>query len=163
MTEPERLVFAPDAAIPNSRLPLLLYRGAVPTDPAAIERVFAANGWANGWRDGVFPFHHFHTTAHEVLGIAAGTATVRFGGPHGRDVAVQAGDVVVIPAGVGHCRVRASADLLVVGAYPDGAGTDTARPDPAEAEPRRRAAAAVLVPASDPLAGPDGPLPRLWR
>jgi uncharacterized protein YjlB len=162
MTEPEPHRFEPDDAIPNSRFPLLLYRGAVPADPAAIERIFARNNWSNGWRNGVFPFHHFHPDAHEVLGIAAGSATVRFGGPHGSDVAVQAGDVVVIPAGVGHCRVDASPDLLVIGAYPEGCDYDTSRPDPAHAEQRRRQAEAVPVPQTDPIAGTDGPLPRLW-
>jgi uncharacterized protein YjlB len=163
MSEPEQHVFSPDVAIPNSRFPLLVYRGAVPADAAAIERRFAANGWSNGWRDGIFPFHHFHSNAHEVLGIAAGNAKVWFGGPKGTEVAVQAGDVVVIPAGVGHRCDEASGDLLVVGAYPGGADHDTRRIDPLRAEQYLEAAAAVPVPASDPLTGPGGPLPGLWH
>lgn len=162
MNEPERHVFSPDVGIPNSRLPLLLYRAAVPADAAAIERLFAANGWANGWRDGIYPFHHFHTGAHEVLGIAAGSARVWFGGPKGSEVEVKAGDVVVIPAGVAHCRVAASDDLLVVGAYPGGGDYDTSRPDPLHAGQHLQDATAVPVPDRDPVAGADGPLPRLW-
>jgi uncharacterized protein YjlB len=163
MSEPEQHVFPPDVAIPNSRFPLLVYRAAVPADPAVIERRFAANGWSNSWRDGIFPFHHFHSNAHEVLGIAAGSARVWFGGPKGNEVAVKAGDVVVIPAGVGHRCDEASADLLVVGAYPGGADSDTCRMDPLRAEQYLEAAAAVPVPDSDPLMGADGPLCRLWR
>ncbi|MBV9539223.1 MAG: cupin domain-containing protein, partial [Acidisphaera sp.] len=159
---PETHAFADDGTIPNSPLPLLLHRAALPADPAAIERAFAGNGWANSWRNGIFPFHHFHSNAHEVLGIAAGRARVRFGGAQGRDVEVAAGDVVVIPAGVGHCRVSDDAGLLVVGAYPGGAEYDTCRGDPAQAQAVRRNIARVPLPAADPLFGADGPLRALW-
>ena len=81
MTEPLTFTFADDGAIPNSKLPLLVYRQAVPHDPAAIERLFTANRWPAAWRDAVHPFHHFHSDAHEVLGVASGHAKVRFGGP----------------------------------------------------------------------------------
>ena len=68
MTEPQTFNFADDGAIPNSQLPLLVYRQAVPADPAAIERIFTANRWPAAWRDAVHPFHHFHSDAHEVTG-----------------------------------------------------------------------------------------------
>ena len=74
MTEPQTFTFADDGAIPNSKLPLLVYRQAVPADPAAIERLFTANRWPAAWRDAVHPFHHFHSDAHEVLGVASGSA-----------------------------------------------------------------------------------------
>src|SRR6201995_3522034 len=121
MDDPLTFNFDDDGAIPNSRLPLLVYRDAVPADPAAIERLFAANRWPPAWRDGVHPFHHFHSSAHEALGVARGEATVLFGGPGGQVLAVQAGDVVVVPAGVAHCNQSQSSDLLIVGAYPDNA------------------------------------------
>jgi uncharacterized protein YjlB len=159
---PEAVTFADDGRFPNSSLPLLVYRGALPADPATMERRFAAHGWSGGWRDGIFPFHHFHSTAHEVLGIAAGSAEVRFGGPQGRTVAVQAGDVVVIPAGVAHCRERASSDLLVVGAYPGGTDYDTRRGDPGEHAEVLRNIARVGRPEQDPVQGGEGALLRLW-
>ena len=162
MPDPETFRFADDGVIPNSTLPLLLYRAAVPADAAAIERIFRANAWSGGWRNGIFPFHHFHSNAHEVLGIASGHATVLFGGPNGQAVSAQAGDVVVIPAGVGHCRLAASRDLLVVGAYPDGADADANRGEPALAAIVRRNIAAVTLPRCDPLSGAAGPLRRLW-
>ena len=118
MTEPLAFTFEDDGSIPNSTLPLLVYRNAVPADPAAIERIFAANGWPPAWRNGVHPFHHFHSSAHEVLGVARGEASVLFGGPDGTVLPVQAGDVVVVPAGVAHCNQGQSSDLLIVGAYP---------------------------------------------
>jgi uncharacterized protein YjlB len=161
-TGPESVTFADDGRIPNSRLPLLLYKSALPADPAAMERHFAAEGWTNGWRDGIFPYHHFHSIAHEVLGIVSGTALVRFGGEGGTDLPVAAGDVVVIPAGVGHCRREASPDLLVVGAYPGGADWDVCRGEPADHDRVRANIAAVPLPATDPVHGAHGPLCRLW-
>ncbi|MBO0711928.1 MAG: cupin, partial [Acetobacteraceae bacterium] len=61
MTEPETFVFADDGRIPNSRLPLLLYRRALAADAATMEHVFFQNGWSNSWRDGIFDYHHFHS------------------------------------------------------------------------------------------------------
>src|ERR1700676_4441996 len=60
MTEPETYLFDDDGAIPNSRLPLLVYRATLPADPRAIEQCFAANRWPPAWRAGVHPYHHFH-------------------------------------------------------------------------------------------------------
>ncbi|WP_428483239.1 cupin domain-containing protein [Rhodopila sp.] len=163
MTDPLTFSFADDGAIPNSALNLLVYRDAVPADPAAIERLFAANRWPPAWRDGVHPFHHFHSNAHEALGVARGEASVLFGGPGGQVLTVRAGDVVVVPAGVGHCNQGQSDDLLIVGAYPDNAPRpDLRRGRTAEHGDVVRAIAEVPLPAGDPVAGSDGPLPRLW-
>ncbi len=162
MTDAETYRFTADDRFPNSRLPLLVYRGALPPDPGAMERVFAAHGWSNSWRNGVFDYHHFHSITHEALGIAAGEVRVAFGGPSGWDVTVPAGDVVVIPAGVAHRNMECSADLLVVGAYPGGSDCDIRRGDPAEFDVAVRAIAAVPVPESDPVRGGDGGLRHLW-
>ena len=163
----ETFVFADDGLIPNNTLPLILRRGAVAPaagDPArAFEATFRKHGWTGTWRNGIFPFHHYHSTSHEVLGIAAGSAIVRFGGEGGEAVAVTAGDVVVIPAGVGHARLRSSPDLLVVGAYPNGMPYDLIRADPDAIAQARRRIARVPLPATDPVDGRDGPLTRLWR
>lgn len=66
-----------------------------------------------------------------MLGIATGGATVILGGPHGRRFELLAGDVVVLPAGTGHCNAGSDAGLLVVGAYPNGSW-DIRRGDPDE-------------------------------
>src|SRR5262245_32148079 len=99
--ELETFTFADDGGIPNSALPVLVYRGALASEAgaAAHEDLFAGNGWLGAWRDGIYPFHHFHSTAHEVLGIAAGTANVVLGGAQGSRFELTAGDVVVLPAG----------------------------------------------------------------
>ena len=160
---PETLTLPPSGGIPNSRLPVLVYRRTGLDDPAAAERTFAGRDWRGSWRDGIFDFHHFHSTTHEVLGIVCGEVTVVLGGPDGRTLVVSRGDVLVLPAGTGHCRTAASDDLLVVGAYPGGMEWDVCRGDPAERERVARNLAAVPVPSTDPLHGADGALTRLWR
>jgi uncharacterized protein YjlB len=121
---PVRLRFKADGYIPNNpNVPLLIYKSAVrlggKRDPAALlEAIFNANGWGDAWRNGIYDYVHYHPRIHEVLGVARGTATLRLGGNKGKTVKVRAGDVVVIPAGVGHECLKASETFLVVGAYP---------------------------------------------
>jgi uncharacterized protein YjlB len=160
----ETFTFEDDGGIPNSPLPVVLYRGALDgaAGAAAHEELFAGHRWLGAWRNGIFPFHHFHSTAHEVLGIARGAADVMLGGPHGRRLELAAGDVVVLPAGTGHCDAGSSADLLVVGSYPDGMRWDLRRGDPAEHDEVLANIAAVPPPAEDPVRGRDGPLTELW-
>jgi uncharacterized protein YjlB len=75
---------------------------------------------------------------------------------------VRAGDVVVVPAGVGHKKESASADLLVIGAYPDGRGPDLCT-GKSDERPRALAnIAKVLVPDADPVFGQAGPLIDAW-
>ena len=162
MIQPETYRFKDDGRFPNSALPLLVYRDALPADEAALEEAFAAHDWSNGWRNGIFTYHHFHSIAHEVLGIARGEVQVMFGGPSGQTVTVRAGDVIVIPAGVGHRNMGQTDDLLVVGAYPGGSDYDTRRGDPREHEAVLRAITGVPLPMCDPVLGRDGPLRVLW-
>ncbi len=151
---------------PNSDLPLVIRRAAIEPDPdapaEAFEAAFRANGWTAGWRNGIFPYEHYHSTAHEVLGIAAGSALVRFGGEGGREVPLATGDVIVIPAGTGHKLIEEDANLLVVGAYAEGRSWDIVRPAPAKLEAALARIAAVPHPSADPVDGPDGPLMALW-
>jgi uncharacterized protein YjlB len=165
----ETIAFRDDGRVPNSSLPVLLYRAAVAPslhDPAeAFETTFARNGWSNSWRDGIYPFHHYHSTSHEVLGIARGAGKVRLGGEQGCDFDLAAGDVVVLPAGTGHKRLQASSDFLVVGAYPEGRDWDLIRADASDEATHAAAVARigkVPLPAMDPVGGKDGALPRLW-
>jgi uncharacterized protein YjlB len=122
-----------------------------------------ATGGAPDWRDGIFSFHHFHSIAHEALGVVAGEATVMLGGPGGRRFEVAQGDVMALPAGTGHCNMGSSPDLLVIGAYPDGMPWDLRRGDPAEHDEVIANIRAVPLPRADPVEGTDGPLSELWR
>jgi uncharacterized protein YjlB len=162
----ERLLFAePAGGVPNNpALPLLVYRRVLAEgerSAAALRALAGARGWHGFWQGGVYPFHHFHADAHEALGVISGRARVQFGGEGGARVELAAGDAVLIPAGVGHCALWASADFACVGFYPPGAGPDLARADAAPADAAARVAA-VPLPATDPLFGEDGPLVRLW-
>jgi uncharacterized protein YjlB len=156
--------FEDDGGIPNSSLPVLVYNDVPDArDAAACERLFAANGWRGGWRNGIFPYHHFHSTAHEVLGIVAGSATVILGGPSGDEFDVGPGTVLVLPAGTGHCNAGSSNDLLVIGAYPNGMSWDMRHGDPAEHDEVVANIRAVPLPEADPVHGAEGPLIEAWR
>lgn len=159
-------VFGDDGQFPNSRLALLVYAEAIiaePVTPEAIEQMFEANGWPAQWRDTVFDFHHYHSTAHEALGVAAGSATLLSGGPQGKAIEVKAGDVVVIPAGVAHKRESASDDFLMVGAYPPGQSYDLLRGEEGERPGADERIGAVPTPDTDPVGGPGGMLVKAWR
>ena len=161
---PETHRFADDGAIPNSPLPALVYHGVeAATQAADCEALFGANGWGGHWRSGILHEHHFHSTAHEALGIVAGRASVMLGGPGGERVEIGAGDVLVLPAGTGHCRLESSDDLLVVGAYPPGQAWDMRYGDPSEHDEVLANIAAVALPQTDPVLGAGGPLVELWR
>ena len=163
----EQHLFTDDGIVPNNPdLPLVVYRGVLDTgrDAAAkCERLFAGNGWSGGWRGGVYPYHHYHTTAHEALGVVAGSARVRLGGEAGALVDIAAGDVVVIPAGVAHKGEAASPDLVIVGAYPEGRGPDLQVAGKGDREAALANIARVPRPAADPVCGPAGPLVARWR
>ncbi len=163
----ETHVLAPDGDVPNNPLPLLLYPRALAEpqrDADACQALFARNHWGGTWVDGIFDYWHFHVTGHEVLGCVQGEAEVGFGGDAGIEVTFSAGDVVIIPAGVGHKRLSEKrGGFTVVGAYPPRqSGEITRRGEISVAEAKRKIATLAL-PKSDPLRGPNGPLIEAWR
>jgi uncharacterized protein YjlB len=160
--------FKDDGVIPNNASwPLVLYRGALSlpndVDPAAImEDLFDRNGWGDSWRDGIYDYVHYHSRIHEVLGIAKGKGTVRFGGNNGRTIQLKAGDVAILPAGTGHQCIAASKDFLVVGAYPPSGTYDECT----KSEEHARALKTIPKvgrPRKDPVYGPKGPLLSAWK
>src|SRR3954469_8406123 len=101
--QPLSFDFVDDGLVPNSRMPLLVYKAAVDVDndhpEKTIEGLFGANGWGEMWRNGVFDYLHYHATVHEALGVSRGHARVRFGGDKGAEIEIAAGDVAILPAG----------------------------------------------------------------
>lgn len=166
-TSPEQYFFTDDGIIPNSKYPLLIYRNAF-TDRGIkgaewLEEKFKQNKWYNSWRWGIYTFHHYHSNTHEVLGVFQGFAEVLIGGLKGKNMKISAGDIMVIPAGVGHKCLSYSGDFTVVGAYPDGKKPDLVK----ESETGKRNSALkniaeVETPSQDPLIGNKG-LVDIWK
>lgn len=151
--------FAPRGEqIPNHpSFAVLVYRDlpVVSAGADSCRDLFAEHDWGGSWVDGVFDFHHFHSTSHEVLGVVSGEATLELGGPQGEPFEVSAGDVLVLPAGTGHRRASARAGFTVVGAYPAGQEDYDLLlgEDPAEVAAARERIAAIGPPPSDPVGG----------
>lgn len=161
-------LLARSGAIPNHpRWPLLVYPGAVALagpDPAeAFERLFTRNRWPAAWRNGVHPSHHYHSNAHEALGVYSGEVTVVFGGGNGIEITARPGDVIVLPAGTGHKKIASHGALGIVGAYPEDQHPDICTPAPASARRGAEAVARVDLPAAGPVFGLSGPLFEHWQ
>jgi uncharacterized protein YjlB len=167
--EPLTFLFADDGSVPNNpKLPFVVFPGAIDLSGSAhaeeiIEKKFHANGWGQSWRNGIFPYVHYHSMIHEGLGIARGRAKVRFGGNQGKELDLMPGDVAILPAGTGHHCLWASPDLLVIGAYPKTGRYDLCRGSKAEHDKAVTTIPDVPLPDSDPVFGRDGPLLKIWR
>ena len=159
----ETLQFKPNGLVPNSRFPVLIHRAVVTAGAGvdladAIEETFRRHDWLNNWRElGVYDYAHFHSTTHEALGMARGRITLRLGGEGGADVTLEAGDVLVLPAGTSHTRLDHSPDSWMVGGYPDGRDWDLIRDERVTEEEVR---AAVKLIGSLPIPSRDPPRAR---
>ncbi len=167
--EPSAYLFEPDgSSFPNNpKLPVLVYHQVLSSGTHSMadcfEEAFIRNGWTGCWRWGVYDFQHFHSNAHEALGIARGEAKLQLGGPQGGVFDVAAGDLIVLPAGTTHKNLSCTRDFLVVGAYPSGQGQyETNRGNPNEYAEAVESIVATPLPDTDPIFGKGGPLVRLW-
>ena len=167
-TDPEAYSLEDDGSIPNNPdLPFLVYKCESADEGADLaaffEERFESNDWSGCWRNGIFPYHHYHSVTHEALAVYSGQATVALGGENGERITIKRGDVLVLPAGVGHKRLEASADFGVVGAYPEGRDHDLLRGDASDRPHALENIRQVPLPRADPLHGPAGPITRLWQ
>jgi uncharacterized protein YjlB len=163
----ESFIFHDDGVFPNNANLALIRLNQVfdakpEVHPATIEKTFRKNGWENSWRNGLYAFHHYHSTAHEALGIYAGWVKAKFGGPEGKVITAGVGDVIVVPAGVSHKNVDQSPDFRVVGAYPAGQMWDMNYGKSAERPNADENIKTVPLPVTDPVFGKAGPLMQLW-
>jgi uncharacterized protein YjlB len=166
MTQPVPMMFETSDWVPNHpSFPVLVYGAVLSGEDSgrakAFEDRFAENGWQDIWQDGIFPYQHYHSRAHEVLGIARGHARLLIGGSTGKIIEAKAGDCLVLPAGTGHMRLEATADFLVVGAYPPDQEADILTEAPSQVQ--KSSIASLPPPQTDPLFGADGPLKHLWQ
>ncbi len=153
-------IFEDDGSIPNNgRLPVILYKAAFSGDqaqrPESYEELFHGNNWKSSWRNGIFLYHHYHSTAHEVLGIYRGRAEVLLGGEAGETVVLGTGDIALLPAGTGHKNISQSGDFEVVGAYPDAQSPDMNYGDLRERPEVLNRISRVPLPSQDPVFGAD--------
>lgn len=167
----EKHVLAPSEGTPNSALPMIIYRGAIPPtgdlerDIATTSDFLAKNGWKIVWytEKGLHPFHHFHSNAHEIVWVARGHQRGMFGGPNGLDAKVYSGDLIVLPAGTGHHGFERTDNLYMIGGYPKGVGRgNLIKSEECQPESFVNEIVGVPVPA-DPLTGGAGALTEAWR
>ncbi len=158
-----------DGVFPNNEhLPVVMYEHAFQIsneEEAAnrIEKLLEENTWHHPWRNGIFDYHHFHSTAHEVLVCYAGNAKVLLGGPSGVLVEFKQGDALILPAGTAHKCEQATADFKCIGAYPLHQLFDICYGKTEERAKNREDILKVPLPLADPIYGTDGPLVFHWN
>jgi uncharacterized protein YjlB len=154
--------FEDDGIIPNSPdLPVLIYRNAL-DHPHDTEELFNRNQWLNSWTNGIYDYHHYHSNAHEVLGVMEGEATVQLGGELGKEVKIHKGDVIILPAGTGHKKLSSRPDFKVAGAYPNGDDYNLKKGSLRERPNVLVEIKNVPLPSLDPVFGDTGPLIKYW-
>lgn len=165
-----------NGSFPNNEvLCLILYQAAISPDETKagkdcraenlagrFEALFSGNSWPAAWRDGIYTYHHYHSTAHEALGVYSGRVRIQFGGDGGPVVEAGPGDVALIPAGVAHKLVSSEGQPGIVGAYPAGQSPDMQYGREGERPGSDRRIAAVPLPKRDPVLGESGPVIEYW-
>jgi uncharacterized protein YjlB len=154
---------------PNSELPVLIYKEAVELPKQKkkaaliIQKIFSRNGWKNSWTNGIYDFHHYHSITHECMAVIMGSATVILGGPSGKKIKLTQGDVIILPAGVGHKCLQFSDNFQCVGSYPQGKDYDINTGTPEEYKKSLLKIRKLSIPKKDPLFGTQGFLKAYWN
>lgn len=151
----------------NPGLPVLLYKGALHLPEKGsgelVKELFEQNDWSNSWTNGIYTYHHYHSITHEVIGIIEGSCTVLLGGEKGIKQKMERGDVLILPAGVGHMNIESTNDFACVGAYPKGVDFDMNYGKEEELGKAEEQIRQVPLPDTDPVFGADGPVLEHWR
>jgi uncharacterized protein YjlB len=168
LNDAEAVLIEDDGTYPNNdRLPVLVCARALKLPPfdasLAVAALFNQHHWSGCWVSAIFTYSHYHSTAHEALGVISGEARLRLGGAKEVRIGVAPGDLIILPAGVVHECLSASEDFAVVGAYPVGQRPDLNTGAPGERPGVDRNIARVPLPTHDPLHGAEGPVHRYWH
>ncbi len=151
----------------NPKLPVLLYKNVFDFGEArpaeAIETIFDKNNWGGSWRNGIYNFQHYHSTAHEALGVYGGWAEVQLGGEGSDIVRIEKGDLVVLPAGTAHKRMNSGNGFAVVGAYPNQQRWDMNYGKKEELDGAKKNIAGLGLPSADPVFGENGKMFDYWH
>lgn len=155
-----------NGTFPNSQLPVILYKGILDIPllmPAQfVKGLFDQNNWSNSWDNGIFTYHHYHSNTHEVLGVYKGSTLIQLGGGNGRQIKLEKGDVIIIPAGVALKNLGHEDQIHCIGAYPEGHEYDLYTGRLGERPQSDKHIAKVPLPAKDPVFGLTEGLPRIW-
>lgn len=156
--------FENDGTIPNSNLPVIVYSNICESDDCAswFEAKFQENNWNNNWRDIVLTYDHFHSNTHEVLAVASGSVSLKIGGKNGVVLDIKQGDVIIIPAGVGHYSISNEFDYQIVGGYPNGLSWDMCTDLKENELGILGNISKVKLPETDPVFGKNGYLLEVW-
>ncbi|PSN75531.1 hypothetical protein BS50DRAFT_568165 [Corynespora cassiicola Philippines] len=126
---PELLHIPPTPHIPNSSLPVLVYRQALATFPYdAILSLLQQNGWKKGGQWKTYKTAHFHSNVHECYVVIHGKCRYLLGcrpedgAAGGVEMDIEVGDVFVLPAGVSHCAIESEGEFEYVGFYVEVCG-----------------------------------------
>jgi len=165
MSNYKTFYFKDDGTIPNSHLPVILYSEVTDDEvnPDWFEKKFKQNNWINNWRDIILSYDHFHSNTHEVLAVAYGNVTLKIGGSKGKVIELSTGNVIILPAGVGHCSISTQTNYQVVGGYPNGSSWDLLTGTADERQQALENIGKVPIPATDPIFGSTGILLELWK
>lgn len=151
---------------PNSTLPVIVYKEVFEEEREdygdGFLELFIKHGWGNSWRNGIYPFHHYHAKAHEVLGCAKGWVKIQLGGEGGKIFEIKKGEAVLLPAGVGHCRIESSDDFSIIGAYPHDQSPDMNK-GKENYERNQKLIQKVQKPDKDPITGLSNPAVKEWE
>lgn len=156
-----------DGIFPNNSLPILFYPKVLDLPklfPAlSIRKLFRKNNWTNNWKQGIYTYHHYHSTTHEVLGVCKGETLLQLGGEKGITLFIEKGDVIIIPAGVAHMNLGKENDIICVGGYPNGAEYDMKYGKKGERPAADENIDSLPLPQTDPVFGKKGGLLKIWK
>ncbi|KAJ5161600.1 RmlC-like cupin domain-containing protein [Penicillium capsulatum] len=152
--------------IPNTSIqskPLMIYHGAFNATAAELtQRLETVGEVMPQWIYTMYSQTHFHSTTNEVLAVVAGRARLCFGGegnPDRFEPTVRQGDLIIVPAGVGHRLLNDEGDepFKMVGSYPHHKQWDMCYGQPGEEE-KVEGIRSVAWFHRDPLYGDTGPV-----